>query len=273
MKTVKKIILFFLALLTGINSYSQAQASLIGKKISVHKIDDKYGSFQGNMGYSYSDGINGKLDIKIDSGKHSIEFLPWYNSIEYKLTFVAEKDKTYEILKPKNDSEKPQIIESKTGKPVAGAVIVEVVYTPTGKNDKVYHLFIENMEQKSLAVLSIEPEYFDIIPIVYKIDDTWGPITAGCMRRFNNLKLGGADLRGAMGAMSFTIEMAPGEHILEYSFHSNKVKFSIKGGLTTMSDSYEVYKLKFNFESGKSYTFKYLDEKDPASLIIVEKAE
>ncbi|RPH29888.1 MAG: hypothetical protein EHM93_16555 [Bacteroidales bacterium] len=271
MKAIKKIILFVLVILTSLNSYSQAHASLIGKKISVHKIDDKYGPFQGNMGYSYSDGINGKLDIKIDSGKHSIEFLPWYNSIEYKLIFVAEKDKTYEILKPKSNSEKPQIIESKTGKPVAGAVIVEVVYTPAGKNDKVFHLFKGNMEQKSLAVLSLEPEYFDIIPIVYKMDDTWGPITAGCMRRFNKFKLGGGDMRGAMEAMSFTIELAPGEHTLEYSFHSNKVKFSIKGGLTTMSDSYEVYKLNFNFESGKFYTFKFVDSQDPSSLVIVEK--
>lgn len=272
MNPVKKIILLVQAVFIVINSYPQTYATLKGEKVSVHKIDDKYGSFQGNMGYSYSIGINGKLDIKLDSGKHSIEFLPWYgNNIEYKLTFVAEKGKTYEILKPNNDSKYPQIVDVKTKKPVGDAVITEVVYTPADKKDIIVHLYKGKMEQKSLAILSLEPEYFDIIPIVYKIDDTWGPITAGCMRRFNNLKLGGGDLRGAMQAMSFTIELTPGEHILEYSFHSNKVNFTIKGGFTTGSDSYEVYKLKFNFEIEKSYTFKFADPKDPSSLIIVEK--
>jgi hypothetical protein len=82
--------------------------------------------------------------------------------------------------------------------------------------------------------------------------------------------MGGKDLRGAMNSMFFTIELLPGEHTLEYSLHSNKVSFSING-LSTGTDSYEIYKLKCNFEADKSYTFKFLDKSDPTSLVVTEK--
>jgi hypothetical protein len=272
MKIFKLITFLFMLLFMAINTNSQNSAVLEGKKVTVHKIDGKYGPFHYNMGYTYSVSIKGILEVKLSAGEHTIEFAPWYGDYSvYKLVFTAEEGKKYELSKQKGDEEKPQIIEGKTKAVVKDAVFSKMKRANANKNDTIVRLYEGTIDKNKLAVLSLEPKSYDVIPIVYKIDDLWGPIFAGCMWRFNKFKLGANDLRGATKHMTFSIELLPGEHSLECSFHSTKVNLLIKGNQSNGGDSDEIYIINFKVEAGKSYTFKYKDENDASSIFVVEK--
>jgi hypothetical protein len=272
MKKISLIVLLSALLGLVFNANSQTPARLKGKKMSVHCIDGKYGPFQGNLGYSYTLGLEGKCDLELAPGEHTIEFAYWTgDKAEYKLVFTAESDKTYEFIRNKDDADKPQLIESKTKQPIEDALMICITHFQSDETDKTVRMYEGNVEKSKLAVLTLAPEFYDIIPLVYKIDGIWGPVLA-VMWRYNNYKKGN-DFRGATKAMSFTIELLPGEHTLEYSLHSNKVNLTWKDGLTTGADSYDIYSLIYNFEAGKTYSFKFLDPTDPESIAVVEKTE
>lgn len=236
MKITKLFLLFFILICISINSNSQTSAVLKGNKVSVHTIDNIHGELNGMNGYSYSN--LGKFDIELRPGNHSIEFAPQYGDMsEYKLIFTAEEGKTYELKK--GDKEMPVLFEAK--KNVSDARIIKVNYVPVDINDPVIHLYSEKIERKNLSILTVTPEKYDIVTVVYKIDEIWGPVleTMSVTRRYNNYKKGNS-FQGAVKAMSFTVELIPGEHTIEYSSLNNKGMMMIFPGNT-----YIVNKLKF----------------------------
>jgi hypothetical protein len=264
MKTTKLFLFFISLLCTSINLNSQTSAVLKGNKVSVHTIDGVHGDLKGINGYSYSN--MGGYNIELLPGNHTIEFAPHFgDKSEYELIFIAEAGKTYTIKN--GDKDIPVLFDAKNI--VSDARITKVNYVPVDINDPVIHLYSDKIENKNLSILSVNPEKNDIVTVVYKIDDIWGPVLEpmSVTRRYNNYKKGNS-FQGAVKVMTLTVELLPGEHTIAYSSLSNKGMMLIFPG-----NSYIVNKLKFNFEAGKSYTFKYLDEKDPTSLIIIEKIE
>ncbi|RPH29896.1 MAG: hypothetical protein EHM93_16600 [Bacteroidales bacterium] len=271
-----KFIILIVQMLHSISiiSYSQTSSTIKGNKIFVHTIDGKHAVYSGGMcGYTYSLCPNGKFNYDLDSGNHSIEFSTMYGDMnEYKLFFTSEINKTYEIIK--GDKGIPQIIDIKAKTNVDGAVITKVNYVQQDKIDQIVHLANGNLDKTHISKLALNPEKFDVIPVIYKIDELWGPIleVMSVTWRYNGYKKGNS-YKGAMKAMSFDIELSPGEHIIEYSLFSNKIDFKLEDGFTFGSYSNNIYKLKFNFVSGKVYTFKFINEKEPSSLIVTEIVE